>query len=57
MSTAQHTAPTILDLPIGLADTGHRKEFDSLGEVMVPAGRSVLGRPNAALAGAFRYRP
>jgi len=26
MSTAQHTAPTILDLPIGLADTGHRKE-------------------------------
>jgi len=39
MSTAQHTAPTILDLPIGLADTGHRKEFDSLGEVMVPADR------------------
>ena len=29
--------PTILNLPIGLTATGERKEFDSLGTVMVPA--------------------
>src|SRR5882757_3370281 len=29
--------PRILDLPIGLTATGTRKEFDSLGEVDVPA--------------------
>lgn len=29
--------PTILDLPIGLDTKGQRKEFDSLGDVMVPA--------------------
>ena len=39
MSNAQDTIPKILDLPIGLADTGQRKEFDSLGDVMVPADR------------------
>ncbi|MFF3688107.1 class II fumarate hydratase [Streptomyces sp. NPDC002187] len=32
-------APTILDLPIGLNTSGERKEFDSLGVVMVPADR------------------
>src|ERR1700691_2730752 len=32
-------APKILDLPIGLDATGMRKEFDSLGEVDVPANR------------------
>jgi len=31
--------PTILDLPIGLSATGMRREFDSLGEVEVPADR------------------
>jgi len=31
--------PTILDLPVGLAATGEREEFDSLGKVMVPADR------------------
>ncbi len=31
--------PPILDLPIGLAATGMRREFDSLGEVDVPAER------------------
>jgi fumarate hydratase, class II len=32
-------APRILDLPIGLDATGMRREFDSLGEVEVPADR------------------
>jgi len=32
-------APKILDIPIGLDATGMRKEFDSLGEVEVPANR------------------
>lgn len=31
--------PKILDLPIGLKARGERKEFDSLGDVMVPADR------------------
>jgi fumarate hydratase class II len=31
------TAPRILDLPIGLTATGMRREFDSLGDVEVPA--------------------
>ena len=31
--------PEILDLPIGLDATGMRREFDSLGDVEVPAGR------------------
>ncbi|MEI7624129.1 MAG: class II fumarate hydratase [Actinomycetes bacterium] len=32
-------APKILNLPIGLKGSGQRKEFDSLGTVMVPANR------------------
>jgi fumarate hydratase, class II len=32
-------APTVLDIPIGLAAAGMRREFDSLGEVEVPADR------------------
>ena len=32
-------APKILDIPIGLDATGMRREFDSLGEVEVPADR------------------
>jgi len=32
-------APKILDLPIGLDATGMRREFDSLGDVEVPANR------------------
>ena len=32
-------SPKILDLPIGLKGSGQRKEFDSLGTVMVPANR------------------
>src|SRR6201997_1221117 len=38
MTTADSEAPKILDLPVGLAATGMRKEFDSLGQVEVPAG-------------------
>jgi fumarate hydratase class II len=39
MTTTNDTAPKILDLPIGLAATGTRREFDSLGDVEVPANR------------------
>ena len=37
MSTDQ--APALLDVPIGLRETGTRREFDSMGEVEVPADR------------------
>src|SRR5260221_1563603 len=36
---ANDKAPKILDLPIGLDATGMRREFDSLGDVEVPANR------------------
>ena len=39
MTTTNDTAPKILDLPIGLAAKGLRREFDSLGKVEVPANR------------------
>jgi fumarate hydratase, class II len=39
MTTTNDKEPTILDLPVGLAATGMRREFDSLGEVEVPADR------------------
>jgi fumarate hydratase, class II len=39
MTNADDEAPKILDLPIGLDATGMRREFDSLGEVEVPADR------------------
>src|SRR6516164_186164 len=39
MTHPNEEAPKILDLPIGLAATGMRKEFDSLGDVEVPADR------------------
>ena len=39
MSDASDEAPKILDLPIGLDATGTRQEFDSLGNVDVPADR------------------
>ena len=38
-SSSGSAAPKILDLPIGLKGSGQRKEFDSLGIVMVPANR------------------
>ena len=38
-SGATAKAPKILNLPIGLKGSGQRKEFDSLGTVMVPANR------------------
>jgi fumarate hydratase, class II len=37
MTDASDSAPKILDLPIGLDATGTREEFDSLGQVEVPA--------------------
>jgi fumarate hydratase, class II len=39
MTAADDEGPTILDLPIGLHATGIRREFDSLGNVDVPADR------------------
>jgi fumarate hydratase, class II len=39
MSDHSDNAPKILDVPIGLDATGTRREFDSLGEVQVPANR------------------
>jgi fumarate hydratase, class II len=39
MTTASHESPKILDVPIGLDATGTRREFDSLGDVQVPANR------------------
>jgi fumarate hydratase class II len=39
MTNTNDEAPKILDIPIGLDATGMRREFDSLGEVEVPADR------------------
>jgi fumarate hydratase, class II len=39
MTTADDEAPKLLDVPVGLDATGMRREFDSLGEVEVPADR------------------
>src|ERR1700756_4945383 len=39
MTETNDNAPKILDLPIGLDATGMRREFDSLGDVEVPANR------------------
>jgi fumarate hydratase class II len=39
MTTTHDVEPKILDVPIGLDATGMRREFDSLGEVKVPADR------------------
>jgi fumarate hydratase class II len=39
MAVSSEKAPMILDLPIGLNVEGKRREFDSLGDVEVPADR------------------
>jgi fumarate hydratase class II len=39
MAVSGEAAPKILDLPIGLDVSGKRREFDSLGDVEVPANR------------------
>jgi fumarate hydratase class II len=39
MTNPDNGEPKVLDIPIGLAATGTRREFDSLGEVEVPANR------------------
>jgi len=39
MTDTGDAAPKVLDLPIGLDATGMRREFDSLGDVEVPANR------------------
>jgi fumarate hydratase class II len=39
MTIPSDVAPKVLDLPIGLDATGMRREFDSLGDVDVPASR------------------
>jgi fumarate hydratase class II len=37
--TSSNDEPKMLDIPIGLAATGMRREYDSLGEMQVPANR------------------
>ena len=39
MTSTDSKTPKILDIPIGLDATGMRREFDSLGDVEVPADR------------------
>jgi fumarate hydratase, class II len=39
MTVSTEVSPKILDIPIGLDATGKRREFDSLGDVDVPAER------------------
>jgi fumarate hydratase, class II len=39
MTSTNDEAPKILDIPVGLDATGMRREFDSLGDVEVPANR------------------
>jgi fumarate hydratase, class II len=39
MTDTTNVAPNILDIPVGLHVTGMRREFDSLGDVEVPADR------------------
>ena len=39
MTNPNNDAPTIRDIPIGLTAIGLRREFDSMGEVQVPANR------------------
>ena len=39
MATEDPKLPTVLDLPVGIPAGGERAEFDSLGEVLVPADR------------------
>ena len=39
MSDNDTHEPKILDIPIGLDASGMRREFDSLGDVEVPANR------------------
>jgi fumarate hydratase, class II len=39
MTSSDNEEPKILDIPIGLRATGTRREFDSMGEVEVPADR------------------
>ena len=48
MTTTNDQEPKILDVPIGLDATGMRREFDSLGDVEVPADRYWARRPSAA---------
>jgi fumarate hydratase class II len=39
VTTGDRQAPAVQDIPIGIAASGRRKEFDSMGTVEVPAGR------------------
>src|ERR1700723_2722471 len=49
MTTTNNAAPQILDLRIGLAATGTRREFASLGDVEVPADRYWGAQPQRSL--------
>ena len=49
MTNTDDVEPKILDIPIGLAATGMRREFDSLGDVEVPANRYWGAQPQRSL--------
>jgi fumarate hydratase class II len=51
VTTTHDEQPKILDIPIGLDATGMRREFDSLGEVEVPANRYWGVQTQRSLAG------
>jgi fumarate hydratase class II len=50
MTDASDEKPEILDLPIGLDATGMRREYDSLGDVDVPANRYWGAQTQRSLA-------
>ena len=49
MADADNGGPKVLDLPIGLDRRGQRREFDSLGDVEVPADRYWGGQTQRSL--------
>ena len=56
MTDTDSTMPKILDIPIGLDATGMRREFDSLGDVEVPADRYWGAQTQRSLR-ALQHRP
>src|ERR1700692_4683756 len=49
MTDTDSQTPKVLDIPIGLSATGMRREFDSLGDVEVPANRYWGAQPQRSL--------
>lgn len=49
-ATINATAPAHADVPIGLSAAGTRTEFDSMGDIEVPADRYWRAEPTVAPA-------